>query len=117
MGERGRESYRTESLIRFSTIIWYILKANRECGTDHALARTLYIIGDNYSENRNWCSCTQFSAEVVWRRWFDCVFNLFGPVGHTHNGIDALHNQHNTDLMKTAFMYLGKMLEAFATVW
>ena len=85
--------------IRFATLLWNILKANRECGTEHALARELYIIGDNYSETRNWCSCMHFATELIWRKWFDEVFNLFGPVGHTHNGLDACHNQHNTDLL------------------
>lgn len=103
--------------VRFATLLWYVLKANRECGTKHALARKLYIIGDNFSENRNWCSCMHFSTEIVWHNWFDEVYNCFGPVGHTHNGIDGRHNQHNTDLQKTAFPYLGDMLEGFSDVW
>lgn len=28
-------------------------------------------------------------------RWYDEVLMLYGPVGHTHNGIDACHRTHN----------------------
>jgi hypothetical protein len=27
--------------------------------------------------------------------WYDSIELLFGPVGHTHNGIDAIHHKHN----------------------
>jgi hypothetical protein len=30
--------------------------------------------------------------------WYDEILFLFGPPGHTHNGIDATHNLHNNGL-------------------
>jgi hypothetical protein len=94
-----------------------VIKANREEGTDHSLARKLVIIADNYSENRNYCVVLHFAAELVWYRWFDEVENLFGKVGHTHGGQDGTHNQLNTDLLKSPYEDLGSLFEAFERVW
>ena len=34
-------------------------------------------------------------SELLLRKWFDEIELLFGPVGHTHNGNDAVHYIHN----------------------
>ena len=48
--------------------------------------RTLYCLADNYAENKN-NTLFAFCSELVMRG--------FGPVGHTHNGNDAVHYIHN----------------------
>lgn len=102
---------------RFITVVTEMLRANRECGTEHALARKLHIIADNYSENRNYTVCMNWAAELVAAGWFDQVYNLFGLVGHTHNGVDAKHNQHNTNLLGFPAGYLGDLLANFTRAW
>ena len=34
---------------------------------------------------------------MVSRGWYDVVELYYGPVGHTHNGVDADHKIHNQD--------------------
>jgi hypothetical protein len=54
----------------------------------------LVLMGDNVSENKN-NTVLQFCSELVARGWFAEVQLLYGPVGHTHNGNDAVHYIHN----------------------
>jgi hypothetical protein len=61
--------------------------AQRQC-------RKLVLMADNASENKNNC-VFQFLTELVQRKWFDEIQLLYGPVGHTHNGNDAVHYIHN----------------------
>lgn len=107
----------SDSFDRFCTILWHVIKANREEGTDHSLARKLVIIADNYSENRNYCVVMHFAAELVWYRWYDEVENLFGKVGHTHGGQDGTHHELNTYVLKSPHEDLGSLLKAFERVW
>jgi hypothetical protein len=58
-----------------------------------------------------------FTTEIVWRKWYDEASNLFGPVGHTHNGVDAEHSHHNSELMLFPYPYLGSLLEGFERAW
>ena len=39
-----------------------------------------------------------YYSDMVAAGWFDSVELRFGPVGHTHNGMDAVHKIHNVDL-------------------
>ena len=52
------------------------------------------LIADNASENKN-NILFAFLQEIVTRGWFSVVYLYFGPVGHTHNGNDAVHFCHN----------------------
>jgi hypothetical protein len=45
-------------------------------------------------ENKN-NSDLALGAMLVAEGWFEAVSFLYGPVGHTHNKIDAIHNVHN----------------------
>ena len=56
--------------------------------------RKLVLMGDNVSENKNH-TLFAFANELIARGWFEEVEILFGPVGHTHNGNDAVHFVHN----------------------
>ena len=51
-------------------------------------------MADNFAENKN-NDMFAFADELVQRGWFQEVQMLFGPVGHTHNGNDAVHYVHN----------------------
>jgi hypothetical protein len=84
---------------RFCTLLHTVLQANRSCGGPAAKARRLVIIVDNYGENRNYCNFA-FLSEVVMAGWYDSIELLFGPVGHTHNGVDAIHHKHNVEVGK-----------------
>jgi hypothetical protein len=60
-------------------------------------ARKLTIVADSASENKNnvlFAYCT----DMVDNGWFDEIILLFGPVGHTHNGVDATHKVHNQNV-------------------
>ena len=61
---------------------------------DQRHGRKLIFLADNASENKNNC-LFQFCSELILRKWFDEIELLFGPVGHTHNGNDAVHYIHN----------------------
>jgi hypothetical protein len=58
------------------------------------LSRKLVLMGDNYSENKN-NVLFAFCTELVQRGWYSEFELVFGPVGHTHNGNDAVHFIHN----------------------
>jgi hypothetical protein len=51
-------------------------------------------MGDNFAENKNH-TLFAFCSELLQHNWFDEIQLLFGPVGHTHNGNDAVHFIHN----------------------
>jgi hypothetical protein len=57
-------------------------------------SRKLVLMGDNCSENKN-NTLFAFCTELIARKWYDDIQILFGPVGHTHNGNDAIHYIHN----------------------
>ena len=60
-------------------------------------ARELVLVADSASENKNnvlFAYCT----DLVENGWFDSVELVFGPVGHTHNGVDSVHKIHNRDV-------------------
>jgi len=54
-------------------------------------ARRLVVIADRASENKN---------NIVFAYCNDLIQNgwLFGPVGHTHNGVDSTHKIHNQNV-------------------
>ena len=56
--------------------------------------RKLVLMGDNVPLNKNntyFCFC----QDLIDRGWYDEIELLYGPVGHTHNGNDAIHWVHN----------------------
>ena len=60
-------------------------------------ARTLTLVADSASENKN-NTLFMYCTDLVNHGWFDEVILLFGPVGHTHNGVDASHKVHNQNV-------------------
>jgi hypothetical protein len=57
-------------------------------------ARTLTLMADSASENKN-NTLFMYCTDLVNNGSFDEVILLFGPVGHTHNGVDASHKVYN----------------------
>ena len=60
-------------------------------------ARHLIVIADSASENKG-NTIFAYYADMVDAGWYDSVELFFGPVGHTHNGVDAVHKIHNVNL-------------------
>ena len=79
---------------RLCTSLYFQLRAIKTSNGPQAKARELVLIADNFAENQNNTNLA-FGTELVLRGWYDVVMFLFGPVGHTHNGIDAQHHIHN----------------------
>ena len=79
---------------RFCTSMYHVMRALKNSGHPAASARQAVFIGDNYSENKNNINLA-FASEMVANGWYDTIQFLYGPVGHTHNGIDRKHKDHN----------------------
>lgn len=75
-------------------------------------ARKLICIADSASENKNNTLFAYFT-DMVNQRWFDEVVLLFGPVGHTHNGVDALHKIHNQNVAAAFSGDLGHLVQNY----
>ena len=74
-----------------------IRRAKSDYTHERHKARTLILIADSASENKNnvlFAYCT----DLVENGWYDSVELLFGPVGHTHNGVDSTHKIHNQNV-------------------
>jgi hypothetical protein len=74
-----------------------IRRAKSDYNHSRHKARKLTIVADSASENKNnvlFAYCT----DMVDNGWFDEIILLFGPVGHTHNGVDATHKVHNQNV-------------------
>jgi hypothetical protein len=92
-------------------MVYQLIRAAKTGAHPQRTATTLYLVGDNFAENK----CNEVAAfccllvlkkylplllcraslAVQLTRWFREVYLLYGPVGHTHNGIDAAHRIHN----------------------
>lgn len=79
---------------RLCTELYHQLRAIKFSGTRAAYARKVVMIADNASENKN-MTLLAFDHDLVYHGWYDEVIRLYGPVGHTHNGIDGNHQIHN----------------------
>jgi len=87
---------------RLCTILYTVvrrikMKADDACSETELLQkknRKLILMADNCAENKNNCLFA-FCSELIARKWYDEIELYFGPVGHTHNGNDAVHFIHN----------------------
>ena len=84
---------------RICTMLTAIIRATKTSGTPAAQARHLVLIGDNFAENKN-NVILAWASDLILHGWYDTIDFLFGPVGHTHNGIDAKHRTHNQSLSR-----------------
>jgi hypothetical protein len=107
---------------RLCTTLWHVTQRIRNGkATTHAekaqkLARHLILIADNYSENKN-NTLLAFCNELIYHKLFDKITLLYGPVGHTHNGGDAVHNIHNNLVGNFESVSLPEFFNYFYSAW
>ena len=75
-------------------------------------ARRLILIADSASENKN-NTLFAYITDLVENNWFDEVELVFGPVGHTHNGVDACHKIHNQNVGGCVSGDIGHFVQNF----
>jgi hypothetical protein len=85
---------------RLCTTLWYVLRRLKtrpninELDAQQKKAIHLVLLADNYSENKN-MHLLAFCCELIHLEMFHKIELMYGPVGHTHNGNDAVHFVHN----------------------
>ena len=107
---------------RLCTTLYHTLKRIKNKEHTHgweraqAKARELVCLGDNVSENK--CNTLfAFFCELIFRGWYDSVEIWFGPVGHTHNGNDAVHHIHNNIAGDMNSVSLPALFNNFYSAW
>ena len=108
---------------RLCTFLYFYLRRikyrNTEANTNEQRqlsARRLVLAADNYAENK--CNTLfAFLSHLVSVGWFDKIELYYGPVGHTHNGNDSVHNCHNNVVGGTASVTLADFFQAFVFAW
>jgi hypothetical protein len=78
--------------------------------------RKLVLLADNATENKN-NILFAFLSELVMRGWFDEIQLLYGPVGHTHNGNDAVHFVHNNIAGNFTSLTPAHLFHNFTYAW
>ena len=91
-----------------------VLRAKSDYKDARHRARKLTVIADSASENKN-NTILAYYSDMVASGWFDEVELLFGPVGHTHNGVDATHKIHNVDVARHTSGDLGHFVHHYAS--
>ena len=79
-------------------------------------ARTLWLIADSASDNKN-NELFAYCHLLVDAGWFDVVHLVYGPVGHTHNGVDSNHAVHNNTVGGFFSGDLGHFVSHFWKAW
>jgi hypothetical protein len=101
---------------RLCTTLMAAFRATKN-GTDVARhARELYLIADNFSENKN-NTLLAFASDLVARGWYDEIYPVYGPPGHTHNGGDQQHQIHNEILGNFTSPTLVHFLARYPQAW
>ena len=74
------------------------------------------IIADSASDNKN-NDLFAYCHMLVDSGWFDDVYLVFGPVGHTHNGVDSNHGVHNSIVGSYFSGDLGHFVQHYWKAW
>jgi hypothetical protein len=107
---------------RLCTMLYHVIwrmKHKADCTQAEEMqkkCRKLVLMADNCAENKNNCLFA-FCAELVARKWFDEIEILFGPVGHTHNGNDAVHFIHNQIAGNFCSITPAELFTNFSHAW
>jgi hypothetical protein len=102
---------------RWSTMMYnHVLSLKESTTSMQAAAKEFVYIGDNYCENKN-NDDFAFGATLIQNDWYQDVKFLYGPVGHTHNGIDAEHKIHNVDCGNHVAGTLADFVNIMPQVW
>jgi hypothetical protein len=109
---------------RLCTSLWHTIRRIKfkdpadcsESELQQRQARKVILLADNAADNKNntlfaWCT------ELVWRGWYDEVELYYGPVGHTHNGNDAVHFVHNQIAGNFDSVTLAELFRCFYYAW
>jgi hypothetical protein len=98
---RGKDYYIYTAKGRFSkganrlcTSLLTTIRATKRSPDESRYARTISLIADNFSENKN-NTLLAFACHLVMLGFYDTVQLFYGPPGHTHNGGDQQHQIHN----------------------
>jgi len=102
---------------RMCSVLYFIrrIKCKVNCNANELAqkkAPKLILMADNDSENKN-NILFQFLSELVMRGWFDEIEMMFGPVGHTHNGNDAVHRGHNQGISNHMSYCMAKFFQNY----
>ena len=109
-------SYSKDKNYLISQVHAAIRRAKADYSHPRHKARTLIMIADSAAENKN-NELLAYLTDLVDNGWFDTVELHFGPVGHTHNGVDATHKDHNQSLARYAAGDLGHLVLNYCKVW
>jgi hypothetical protein len=101
---------------RMCTTLHSVIRALKHSSHAASRARKLVLIADNCSENKN-NTLLAFANDLVMRKWYDEVQILFGPVGHTHTGVDAIHKIHNVHVGNFCSPTLVQFISHFEDGW
>jgi hypothetical protein len=106
----------TKGANRLCSVLYFYLRKIKY--GDHVCwrANVLVLHADNYSENKN-NDLFFFLCELIYRRWFTEIRLEYGPVGHTHNGNDAVHAIHNRVAGNFTSLTMGEFVKQWEHGW
>lgn len=101
---------------RICTFLYYYLARLKQFDSLQKNCQKLILMADNFVENKcNLLLC--FLSQIIYMKWFETIELLFGPVGHTHNGNDSVHNCHNNIAGDFNSVTLADFLSIFPQAW
>jgi len=107
---------------RLCTTLFHVLRRLKtrvpQTRVEEAQQKAMYLVlfADNYSENKN-VVLLAFCCELIRHGYFSKIELLYGPVGHTHNGNDAVHYVHNNLVGNFESVSLPEFFKHFYAVW
>ena len=108
----AKSAFPKDSNTLISQIHSMIRRAKSDYEHPRHKARKLVLIADSASENKN-NTLFAYITDLVDNKWFDEVELVFGPVGHTHNGVDACHKIHNQNVGGCASADIGHFVHNY----
>lgn len=101
---------------RLCSTLLATIRAMKKTTADSRHARTLTLIADNFSENKN-NTLFAFLIHLVMLGWYDEIHLYYGPPGHTHNGGDKQHQILNEILGNFTSVTLAHYFRRFCQAW
>ena len=108
----AKKAFPKDSNTLISQVHAMIRRAKSDYKHPRHKARKLVLIADSASENKN-NTLFAYVTDLVENKWFDEVELIFGPVGHTHNGVDACHKIHNQNVGDCASGDIGHFVHNY----
>jgi len=101
---------------RLCTYLMRVFRAKKFGTHPSRRAREVSLIADSCSQNKN-NTLLAFCTHLIIKNWFDSIELLFGPVGHTHNGVDHQHQIHNEILGNFTSLNFVELVARFEQAW